>query len=70
VTLTAGSLTALLTTAAASAAAGAILGGVAAGMLEIVASWESDDLERRVRKAGSWGGAIGLLILGIDQIAR
>ncbi|MEX1141518.1 MAG: hypothetical protein WEB79_04320 [Thermoleophilaceae bacterium] len=61
-----GPLTGLLTACASAAAAGIVLGGLAAGFIGVLLSWGREDLDFRVRRAGFWGGAIGLAALLVD----
>jgi hypothetical protein len=68
VELSTGPLTSLLASCAAAAGSGTLLGGLAAGLIGVLRSRESDDLDVRVRRAGYYGGALGLSLLVIDQL--
>ena len=43
-----------------------MLGGLAAGVVGLLLSWDREELDFRVRKGGYWGGMLGLVALGVD----
>jgi hypothetical protein len=68
VTFADGPLTGVLASCAAIAGAGLVLGGIAAGMIGVLRSWESTTLDFRVRKAGYWGAMFALLALVVEEL--
>lgn len=65
-TFSSGPLTPFLMACATAAGAGIVLGGLAAGVVGLLLSWDREELDFRVRKGGYWGGMLGLVALGTD----
>lgn len=63
-----GPLTSILAAFAGAAGTGIVLGGVAAGVLGMLASWDREGFDFKVRAAGYWGGVIGLGVLLFERI--